>query len=231
MLFRNRLLSSLPERDAELLRPHLREVHLTKGLVLADVGDRISQVLFPSSAVLSVVVSLEDGRTVEVATLGMEGASHVLECLGVAPSTTRMFAQIPGSAFAVDAGVLRQRAAQSPELLRRLLRHVKAANSQAEQNVACNALHEAPGRLAKWLLMTEDRTGTPAFPLTQDYMAVMVGVQRSTVNGAAVELRDKGLIRYTRGSVQVLDRVGLQARACECYEAVQERTASLELAS
>jgi CRP-like cAMP-binding protein len=121
----------------------------------------------------------------------------------------------------VPSVIVRARAAESPALMQLLLSHVQASAKQAEQSVACNVLHDAPARLARWLLMTEDRVGAPTLPLTQEYMAVMTGVQRTTISLVANALRAKGLIAFSRGNVEILDRPGLERAACECYATVR----------
>ncbi|HEY0052349.1 MAG TPA: Crp/Fnr family transcriptional regulator [Caulobacteraceae bacterium] len=224
MRFRNAVLSALSKADLAALSPHLTEIYLNKSDVLLEDGERVTDVYFPSSAVISQAVVLADGRMVEVSTVGVEGVVGVLQCLIDAPATAQAFAQIPGGAVKLKASLLRQQALASPSLLNLLHRRIAAANIQAEQGSACNALHPAPGRLARWLLMTEDRVGGSEFALTQDYMAVMVGVQRTTISATALQLREKGLIRYSRGQVRILDRKGLEAEACECYALIHEHT-------
>ena len=222
MEFRNYLLSALAKTDLLALLPSLSEISLERGKVLLEPGDPIHHVIFPSTVVISVVTLMEDGAGVESATVGPESVVALLPALASQSSRSRMFVQIAGSAMRLPAAVLRQRAAESPPLMTLLLRHVAATNFQAEQSVACNALHDAPSRLARWLLMTQDRTGGQTLPLTQDYMAIMTGVQRTTISALANQLRNAGLIKFSRGNIEITDRAGLEAYACECYHLVRD---------
>jgi CRP-like cAMP-binding protein len=207
--------------DLAVIMPSLTESPLARGKVLFECDDIPAQVYFPSSAVLSVVTVMEDGRSVESSTIGHESATPLLAVLAGQPMPHRVFTQIAGGAIRAPAAILRARATESPSFLRLLLSHIQAATQQAEQGVACNVLHDAPARLARWLLMTEDRLGAPVLPLTQEYMAVMTGVQRTTISLVANTLRSKGLIGFSRGAVEILDRPGLEQAACECYATVR----------
>ena len=214
---RNFLLAALDAADIGLLGPALAEVSLARGDTLFDVGEHAAWVFFPGNAVLSIVTVMQDGRCVETSTIGCESGVGLLDATTDEPAGARTFVQVSGSAFRLPASVLRDRFAESPSLRTLVLKHVRANSLQAEQNVACNVLHAIQQRLAKWLLMTADRTGSDRFLLTQDYMAVMAGAQRSTISATASAMRDAGLIRYTRGEVMILDREGLVRCACECY--------------
>jgi CRP-like cAMP-binding protein len=225
--FRNSLLSALTKSDREAVLPAMTEWPLERGRVLFEPGQRVEQVFFPSSAVISVVTIMGNGQGVESSTVGHESAVPLLSALSGQPIRARIFAQIGGGGIMVPAGVLRERAVQSPSMMSLLLSHVGAISFQAEQGLACNALHDAPTRLARWILMTQDRTGSGVLPLTQDYMAIMTGVQRTTISAVANQLRSEGLIRYSRGNLEVTDRAGLEARACECYNAIRDEFDSL----
>ncbi|MET0272714.1 MAG: Crp/Fnr family transcriptional regulator [Phenylobacterium sp.] len=199
------------------LLPVLSETPLERGQVLFEPHDPVEAVYFPSSAVLSVVAVMRNGNAVETSSVGCESATPLLQALSKLPVNSRIFAQVGGAAMRLPASVLRQRSEESPELRRLLLRHAGLIARQAEQGVACNALHQASARLARWLLMTQDRTGDRTLPLTQDYLAIMTGVQRTTISAIASQLRAAGLIRFSRGRLGILDRDGLEAAACECY--------------
>ena len=190
--------------------------------MLYAAGSPVEAVYFPSNAVLSIVTDMRDGRSVETATVGFESAVGLLPALGEQSSSSAVFAQIGGAAISIPAKALRERASVSPALLKLILRFAQSNASQAEQSVACNALHNVPARLARWLLMTDDRIGNDTVPLTQEYLAVMVGVQRTTVSAAAAELKLAKLIRYVRGQIEIIDRPGLERRACECYAVMHE---------
>lgn len=193
------------------------EVVLAAGEVIFEPGQQPDAIYFPGGACVSIVTILADGRTVETTTVGRESAAGLMEAITHRPATTRAFAQIGGGAIRAPATLFRTRMLQSPALAELALRHVRANAVQAEQGVACNAAHDVPSRLSRWLLMTQDRVGARSFPLTQDYMAVMTGVQRSTVSLAASALKKRGVIDYSRGLVTILDRPALQRHACECY--------------
>ncbi|MBU1374362.1 MAG: Crp/Fnr family transcriptional regulator [Alphaproteobacteria bacterium] len=229
MEFRNFLLAALRPEDAAALIPRLKEVTLSNGKVLFEKGDTVDALYFPSSACISVVAELRDGKTVEIATVGRESAAGLLDVLTERPSANRAFVQIAGAAFSLPAADFRERLRESPALMRLVLLHVRANARQAETAVACNVTHTADSRLARWLLMTQDRIGAAAFPLTQDYMAVMTGVQRSTVSLMAAGLKKAGIIDYSRGHVTIVDRPRLVAHACECYETVHSQFESLRV--
>ena len=220
MIFRNRILSILEEPDLLALLPSMEEAAWGPGLGLYEVGGPVAYVHFPSSAGLSVVAVMADGTEVECATVGYEGAVGVLPALSGTPSTNRTYVQLAGSGISISASALRSRAAVSPPLLGLLLRSAQTLVAQEEQSVACNALHAIESRLARWLLICRDRLSLPALPITQEYLAIMLGVQRTTVNAAAGALRGEGLIRYSRGQIEILNHEALERRSCECYRAV-----------
>lgn len=222
MEFRNYLLVAIADLKIPTLISALTDAPLHRGQSVLEVGDTVDHIYFPSSAVLSVVTTMEDGRSVETATVGRETTVPLVTALAGQPSRSRIFAQVGGGAIRLKSSVLRLHAAERPALMALLLRHAGASALQAEQGVACNALHAAPARLSRWLLMTEDRTGTAEMELTQDYMAIMTGVQRTTVSVVANQLRDEGLIKFSRGRVAIVNRQGLEARACECYGVIRD---------
>lgn len=216
----NFFLSSLTSDDLAALSPGMTEVVLGVSEVLFDPGHQPDAIYFPGGACVSIVTILADGRTVENTTVGRESAAGLIEAITERPATARAFAQIGGGAMRVPAALFRTRLLQSPSLAHLTMLHVRANAVQAEQGVACNAAHDVPARLSRWLLMTQDRVGSKTFPLTQDYMAVMTGVQRSTVSLAASALKKRGVIDYSRGLVTIQDRPGLQRQACECYDII-----------
>jgi len=213
----NFLLSALHPDDLTALSPGLVEVTLASGEVVSEPGTQPDSIYFPGGACISVVTTLADGRTVEITSVGRESAVGLIEAITHRPTTARAFAQIGGGAIRAPAALYRARMLQSPRLLDLTFLHVRANALQAEQGVACNAAHDVPARLSRWLLMTQDRVGSKTFPLTQDYMAVMTGVQRSTVSLAASGLKKRGVIDYSRGMVTIVDRPALQRHSCECY--------------
>ncbi len=223
----NFLLSALDPTDLQALSPHLEEVSLSASQVLFEAGDLIDAVYFPGSACISIVTLMTDGKAVETSTVGRESGVGLLDALTQQPGRSRIFAQIGGSATRLPAEIFRQSLAESPTLLILTLLHARANAIQAEQGVACNIAHEVQGRLARWLLMTQDRVGAASFPLTQEYMAIMTGVQRSTVSVMAGNLKKAGVINYVRGQVVIKDRASLIKHACECYGVVSEEFEAL----
>jgi CRP-like cAMP-binding protein len=197
-------------------------VSLASGDSISEPEDPVDWVYFPDTAVFSVITVMADGRTVESATVGCESVVGAMEAMAGASSVGRTVAQVAGSARRLSAARLRARADVSADLRRLLLLHSLANLAQAHQSVACNALHDVQQRLCRWLLMSQDRTGGAALGLTQQFIATMVGVQRTTITQALGGLTDAGFIRQRRGQIQIVDRVGMQARSCECYDAVQE---------
>lgn len=213
----NQLLLALYRAQPGVISTHVREMALAAGDTVVEEGLVSRTVVFPEGALLSSVAAMADGRIVEVAALGQRDAAGILSCLTAAPETCRTVVRIGGRAKAIPSPVLKA-AADSDEGLRRvLLQAIRMATLRAEHELACVALHEVTSRLAKWLLLTRTRTGGDRLPLTQDDMAVTLGVQRTTLNASAIQLRDAGAIRYSRGVVQVLDAARLEAHACECY--------------
>ncbi len=218
---RNFIIRELSPADAAALNNDLHAVDLAPGEVLFEPDYTVDFVWFPLTAVLSVVTVMTDGRTVESDTVGYEGAVGVLAALGGAPSINRTFVQIPGQALKLSASRLRHQADQSPGLRRTLVRHSQANLAQAHQSAACNALHDVNQRLCRWLLTSQDRTASDVVELSQQYLAIMVGVQRTTITQALGHLAHAGLIRQGRARIQILERRGLEARTCECYLAVR----------
>lgn len=219
----NFFLSALKESDQTSLLASMTEINLAPGEVLFETGEPIDWVYFPGSACVSFVTLMSDGRAVETSTVGRESVVGLVDAMTNMPSRGRVFAQIGGGAMRISAATFRTQVLASPGLLRLSLQHVRATALQAEQGVACNATHDVRGRLARWLLMTQDRVGTSSFPLTQEYMAVMTGVQRSTVSAMAGTLKKSGVIDYSRGNLVIRDRPALMKHACECYEVVGQQ--------
>jgi CRP-like cAMP-binding protein len=217
VIFRNYFLSALTKVDFATVIPLISEQSLTAGETISEPGQPVPYVYFPSTTVLSVMTVMANGDRVESSTIGRESATGLLNALSGEPASSMIMAQISGSAMKMPAKGLRDLALSSARLMALTARHIQANVAQIEQSVACNAVHHVDARLARWLLQTADRVGGPIVPLTQEYLAVMLGVQRTTVSGSAAALRDLGLIRYSRGRVEVLDRSGLERKACECY--------------
>ncbi len=219
---RNQLLRLISAADRDALAPHMQTVTLESGDILYEPDYAVEWVYFPVTAVLSVVTVMTDGRTVESDTVGFESVVGVLAALGGTPTVSRTFTQIAGEAIRISAARLRRQADASPSLRQLLIRHAYANLAQAHQSAACNALHDLDQRLCRWLLMSQDRTASSLVRLTQQYLATMLGVQRTTVTHALRDLAEKGLVRQRRGSIEILDRLRIEALSCECYDAVQD---------
>lgn len=224
---RNLVLGALRRDDRREIEPHLQFISLGSGDILYEPGYPVDWIYFPNTTVLSVVTVMADGRTVESDTVGYESMVGGLNALGDVEAVSRTFVQIPGTALRLSAVRLRRRADESPAFRKLLIRHAQANLAQAHQSVACNALHDLNQRLCRWLLMSHDRTARADIQLTQQFLATMLGAQRTTVNEALRELAEAGLIRQGRGSIQLLNRERMQAMVCECYDAVRSSLTQL----
>lgn len=217
----NRLLGALKAEDYALISPHLTPVDLEKGRLLYDPGDSITTVYFPHTGVISLMTLMESGEAIESATIGREGALGLMAAVASRESLSRAIIQVPGKAARIPASLLHEVWKKSPALRDLVDRHNEALYSHAIQSVACNALHSVEARFCRWLLSCRDRIDSDTVSLTQEFLADMLGVQRTTVTAVARSLQAKGLIRYRRGVVDILDRAGLEQGACECYETVR----------
>lgn len=227
MKTRNQLLAAFGDPAMAALSPHLVEVPLSLDRVLGEAGDRVGHVYFPSSGVVSMVTVLEDGRAVESLTIGREGAVGLLPVFGDPAWRARALVQIAGTAWRVTSGQLRQAALAQPAIVDVAIRYAQATEAQLYQSSACNASHAIEARLCRWLLTCQDRVGDHVLPLTQDYLAMMLGVQRTSVTTAAQALQRRGLIEYRRGRITILDQAKMQASACGCYRAIETIHAAL----
>jgi len=217
----NRFLATLPPHDFSLLAPHLRTIPLERGAMLHDVGEDIEHVYFPHSGMVSFVAVMQNGATVETATIGRAGVIGASAGLGARSTIARAIVQLPGTAAWISASQFHTAAAQSPALRDLIVRYNDVLLAQVQQSVACNALHGLEARLCRWLLQTHDCIDGNVIPLTQEFLGQMLGVRRTTVTIAARLLQSAGLIRYRRGHIQVLDRAALEDIACECYAVVK----------
>jgi CRP-like cAMP-binding protein len=222
LLRRNRLLAALPDEVRESVGAVAEAATAEVRDMVYDVGEPVEYVIFPAGAVYSLMSVGQDGRSVEVATVGREGFVGVPVLLeGSFTSQHQAFAQIGGASLRVSTVDFRQLVDDQPRLRTMLHRYTLALLAQVAQASACNRLHTLEQRCARWLLMTHDRVGRDAFPLTQEFLAQMLGVRRAGVNEAQQALADAGVISYVRGSVAILDRPGLEQRSCECYQLIR----------
>jgi CRP-like cAMP-binding protein len=223
----NSFLTSLPTAEFALLEPHLRPIEMRRQSLLARAGDEISHVYFPHGGVISLVVNLADGATIEVAMVGREGLLNGSAALCDEKSLHSAIVTQSGTASAIEVERFRHVARRSDSLRLLLGRQERILFVQAQQSAACNAVHPAGSRLSRWLLQMADRSGRDVFPLTQDFVARMLGIQRNSVTIAANALQQAGLIRCRRGQIEITDREGLAANACECYGEVVRQTGRL----
>lgn len=216
----NRLLAALRPDEIALLQPHLKEIQLTQGAMLQEQGERIERVFFPHSGMISLVAVMRQGNSIETATIGREGAVGAMSGLGPRHAFTRAVVQMPGIGSQIATSKFQSIVEQSPAIRDIVVRYNEVLLAQVQQSAACNALHEAEARFCRWLLQSRDRSDSDIVPITQEFLAQMLGVRRTTVTLVAQSLQDDGLLRYRRGRVEILDRAGLEERACECYQVV-----------
>ena len=218
----NRLLAALPEQAIAQLAPDLRQVTLPQGVVCYGAGDPIDQVYFPQTGMISLLVTTGDGAMVETSSVGREGAVGAQCGNGPRLSFTRAVVQIGGYFWVISAPRFEAAASRSAELRELIFAYTETLWAESQQNGACNAIHDGSSRLCRWLLQCANRTGSDQVPLTQEFLAEMLGVRRTTVTLLAQELQKSGILRYSRGRITILDRAALEARACECYKVIRK---------
>ncbi|HEX8721989.1 MAG TPA: Crp/Fnr family transcriptional regulator [Pyrinomonadaceae bacterium] len=218
----NHILAGLPPEDYRRLAPHFETLEATRGEVLYRSEQHIDHCYFPLNSMVSLVSRTADGESVEVSVVGYEGFTGVSVLLGVDNSPYENMVQIPDGAVRVKAGVLREEFARGGAFQALALRYVQSLLLQTAQVAACNRLHSLSERLARWLLMSEDRCRCADLPLTQEFLSLMLGVRRPGVTETAVVLQARGLIDYTRGHIKIRDRAGLEEHACDCYRIIKE---------
>ena len=217
----NRLLLALPKEELDRLRPNLEPVDMPLGKTVLRPNKLIDYVYFPKAGMVSLVLHLEKGRTVEVGLIGKEGMVGALAPLGATAMSGQATVRMAGSALRMPAGVLRIETTQSPRLMDLLLRYLQALFAQISQSVACNSQHMVSERMARWLLMAHDCADGNDLPLSHELLATMLGVRRPGITVAIGQLKKAGLIDSKRGRIIVLDQRGLEKTACGCYRAVK----------
>jgi CRP-like cAMP-binding protein len=217
----NVFLESLSPNDFEAIRPHLKTVELSQDLSLIELGQPVTNVYFPHTAVISLVVELEAGERVEVAMVGPDGILGVFAALGEPVALINAIVMLPGSASVIEVDQLRSVFLQNATMRETMVRHGQALFVQAQQTAACNAAHAVEARLARWLLRVRDLSGSDRFKLTQEFMAQMIGARRNSVSIVAHALQQSNVLRYRRGHLEIIDLDGLKRTACECYHAVK----------
>jgi CRP-like cAMP-binding protein len=217
----NLLLSSLSPEDRSALAPHLKPLSLKQQQILFEAGESIRYVYFPFNAIISLVVTLGTGEAIEAAMVGRDGIVGAAAALDGKVSLSRGIVQMPGEGASCDADALKELALKRPSMLSLLIRHEQTVYAQAQQSAACNAVHNIEARLARWMLRAQDLVGSADLPFTQEFLAEMLGVRRTSVSVAAHTLQQTGLIRYRRGNIKIIDRDGLLECACECYGTIK----------
>ncbi len=221
----NKILLRLPNNEWETLCPQLEFLRLPLQQLLHEAGASIRSAYFCNSGMFSVLTVMPDGRSVEVGLIGIEGFSGSPLIAGFTTNFTRTVVQGDSSGYRVEADVLRKAIRQMPALAKELQRYSQILGVQAIQIATCNRIHHVDQRLARWLLMSQDRIALPVLPLTQDFLAQMLGTRRSSVTVAAGMLQESGYISYKRGHVTILNRTGLEKFVCSCYAVLQRQTA------
>ena len=218
---RNRLLASLKGEGLNLVRGHLREVAIQQGDMLEEPGRSVDGVYFPQTGMISLIVQMPEDSTVEVGTVGSEGAIGMAVGLGSRISFIRALVQVSGTSLCISASAFRSAAAQNARIRDLIVRYMELQLGQIQQTAACNALHSVAPRLCRWLLQTSDKINSDTIPFTHEFLADMLGVRRATISQIASEFQSAGLIRTNRGQIKLLERDELEARACACYEIVR----------
>ncbi len=218
----NLILAQLPENEYELLRPNLEFFETRSYQILQEAGETLECAYFPNRGMISVVTEMSDGRTLEVGVVTRAGFVGAL--LTVAHNTCpyRMIAQPPAEGFRIRIEALHRVLPDAPDLRFRLARYVKFQALRVSQVAACNRFHEIERRLARWLLMSQDRLEATRLPFTHEFLANMLGTGRASISLAAAMLQDSGLIQYQRGWVKIRNRKGLESAACECYRIIRQ---------
>jgi CRP-like cAMP-binding protein len=217
----NRLLAALPAIEREDIVTRLESVDLVFGETLVEPGEPLAHVYFPTRSFVSVVVTTDQRSRLEVGLIGSEGMLGAALVLGVNESPACGLVQGAGSAWRMEAGAFRRELAASTALDAIVKRYLHVTLVQLAQMATCTRFHGVEARLARWLLMTQDRVGSADFAITHEFLAYMLGVRRAGVSEAACSLQRHKLIRYRRGQLAILDRTGLEAAACSCYQADQ----------
>lgn len=226
---RNRILLSIPPREFRAIRPYLEFVSLRHHAVLHEPTRRLLHAYFPNGGLISMVVATEDGRMVEAGVVGHEGVAGVPVAFDLPRCPLRQVVQISGDALRITAGGLQNVLKSTPQFQITLARYGILQGMHVAQTAACNRLHGVSQRLARWLLMAQDRVDSGTLPITHDFLATMLGTDRPSVTLAAGALQKKNAIRYMRGIVQVLNRKRLESSACECYRVIQQFNGDLRL--
>ncbi len=219
---RNHLLAALPEADWLRWKPMLEPVDMPLGQVLYESGMALTHVYFPTTAIVSLLYVLEDGASAEIAVVGFEGVVGISLFMGGESTTSRAVVQSAGRGFRLRSALIKEEFNRAGAAMHLLLRYTQALITQMAQTAVCNRHHSLDKQLCRWLLLSLDRLSGSELVMTQELIANMLGVRREGVTEAALNLQKSGLISYARGHIKVLDRPGLEARTCECYDVVKQ---------
>jgi CRP-like cAMP-binding protein len=217
----NHLLAALPAAEFDRLAAHLELARMPLGEALYESGGRLGHVYFPTTAIVSLLYVLENGASAEIAVVGNEGILGISIFMGGETTPSRAVVQSAGYGYRLEAQLLKQEFTRAGPVLRLLLRYTQALITQMTQTAVCNRHHSVEQQLCRWLLLSLDRLSSDALNMTQELIANMLGVRREGVTEAAGKLQRAGLIRYSRGRIEVLDRPGLERAVCECYAVVK----------
>jgi CRP-like cAMP-binding protein len=224
----NLLIASLVQEDWTLFEPHLKLVELRQGQILFDQGEDVVATYFPNiGSIVSLVLPMRDSSTIEVVMIGYEGAVGGVVSAGNKPASARMQVLFGGQAWCIPTAVLEELKSKSKNLHNIFSRYADLLLAQTMQSVACNARHTLEERCCRWLLSTQDRVRSGALTVTQEFLAELLGVQRTTVSATAQALQSRHLIEYSRGRITITDRPGLEAAACECYTDVDRHMGAI----
>lgn len=218
----NRILADLPREEQEPLRPYRETVRLAKGQVLYNAEGFIRHLYFPMGGMISLLSTTRDGACIEVGMIGNEGVAGLPALLGINTAPYRVIVQIPGNAIRVRADALKRVFDNGGRLRDLLLKYTHTLLLQIAQSAACNRFHTVEERLCRWLLISHDRVNSDTIHLTQEFLAFMLGVPRTSVTAVAGKLQQAGLIRYSRGKIVITDRARMEAASCECYDVIRE---------
>jgi CRP-like cAMP-binding protein len=217
----NRLLASLSPSVLSALQSHLEPVELTQEAVLFEAGQEVDRIYFPHAGIVSLVVRLASGDIIESAMIGRESLVGSFAALNSRTSLTTAVVQIAGAASVLDADRVRAVAQDNSDFRTAIIRHEELILAQAQQSAACNAVHVVEARLARWLLRCRDLAGSDDLPLTQEFLAQMLGVRRTSVSLVAHTFQQAGFLRYKRGHISIIDVEGLRESTCECYDTIR----------
>ena len=218
----NRLLRTLPAKEYERILPFLEQVTFTLGQRIYESGDKLKHIYFPTTSIVSLLYTMENGTSAEIGVVGNEGVVGIALFMGGGTTPNHALVQSAGEALKMKAQALQDEFIRAEEFQISLLRYTQALITQISQTAVCNRLHSIEQQLCRWLLLSHDRLQSDELKMTQELIANMLGVRREGVTAAARRLQTEGLIRYHRGRITILNRKGLEATVCECYQVVKD---------